>query len=44
VRRIDGEVLAVIAARIGQTRLIDNELLSTTVRTAAGSPTTNGRP
>jgi pantoate--beta-alanine ligase len=34
VTRIDGEVLAVIAARVGETRLIDNELLSTP---AAGS-------
>jgi pantoate--beta-alanine ligase len=39
VQRIDGEVLVVVAARVGQTRLIDNELLSTS--SAAG--TDNGR-
>jgi pantoate--beta-alanine ligase len=42
VRRIDGEVLAVIAARVGGARLIDNELLSTAAL-AAGSKN-NGRP
>jgi len=40
VPRIDGDVLALVAARVGETRLIDNQLLSTA--TAAGS-TTNGR-
>ncbi len=41
VQRVEGDVLAVIAARIGTTRLIDNQRLSTV--TAAGSQT-NGRP
>jgi pantoate--beta-alanine ligase len=40
VQRIDGEVLAVVAAQVGSTRLIDNHRLSTV--TAAGS-TNNGR-
>jgi pantoate--beta-alanine ligase len=39
---IDGELLAVVAARVGTTRLIDNQPLST-ARAAAGS-TNNGRP
>ncbi len=39
---IDGELLAVVAARVGTTRLIDNQPLST-ARVAAGS-TNNGRP
>ncbi len=41
VQWIDGDVLAVIAARVGNTRLIDNQRLSTVQ--AAGSQT-NGRP
>jgi pantoate--beta-alanine ligase len=41
VQRIDGDVLAVIAARLGNTRLIDNQRLSTA--RAAGSQN-NGRP
>ncbi len=41
VPRIDGDVLAVIAARLGSTRLIDNQRLSTDQ--PAGSQT-NGRP
>ena len=41
-QRIDGDLLAVIAARVGATRLIDNQPLST-ARVAAGS-TNNGRP
>lgn len=41
VRRIEGEVLALVAARVGDTRLIDNHRLSTSSR--AGSQT-NGRP
>ena len=32
VRTIDGEVLAVVAARVGSTRLIDNELINRTRR------------
>jgi pantoate--beta-alanine ligase len=43
VQRIDGgDVLAVVAARVGDTRLIDNEL----IRPGGGSavPGTNGRP
>ena len=43
VGRIDGEVLAVVAARIGRTRLIDNELLSTVTQGTAGSLDRNGR-
>jgi pantoate--beta-alanine ligase len=38
VQRIDGEVLAVVAARVGETRLIDNELLW-----AGGGRSSNGR-
>ncbi len=41
VQRIEGEVLALVAARVGDTRLIDNHRLSTTSR--AGSRATNGR-
>jgi len=45
VRRIDGDVLALIAARLGDTRLIDNELIRTPthdrgVATRLGAPTT----
>jgi len=46
VDRIDGDVLAVVAARIGDTRLIDNELiqpLSTGRHPAAAGTTDNGR-
>ena len=45
VRRVDGDVLALIAAQVGGTRLIDNEIiqpLSTAAAAAAGS-TENGR-
>ncbi len=42
VEEIDGEVLAVIAARVGDVRLIDNQLVSTV--TAAGTHSNNGRP
>jgi pantoate--beta-alanine ligase len=42
VERIDGEALALVAARIGATRLIDNHRLSTS--SVAGSQTNNGRP
>jgi pantoate--beta-alanine ligase len=42
VRRIDGDVLAVVAARVGNTRLIDNHPLSTP-SDGAGSDN-NGRP
>jgi pantoate--beta-alanine ligase len=41
VRRIEGEMLAVVAARVGPARLIDNQPLSTVH--AAGS-TNHGRP
>jgi pantoate--beta-alanine ligase len=54
VSRIDGDVLAVIAARVGGTRLIDNHMIHvlSTARGArqepllrtAGSTETNGRP
>jgi pantoate--beta-alanine ligase len=45
VRRIDGDVLAVLAARVGGTRLIDNQLIRTPthdrgVATQLGAPTT----
>jgi pantoate--beta-alanine ligase len=46
VRRIDGELLALVAAQVGGTRLIDNELiqpLSTPGLTAAAGSTDNGR-
>jgi pantoate--beta-alanine ligase len=42
VQRIEGEVLALVAARVGNTRLIDNHRLSTP--SMAGSQTNNGRP
>lgn len=42
VQEIEGEVLALVAARVGTTRLIDNHRLSTPFR--AGSQETNGRP
>jgi pantoate--beta-alanine ligase len=41
VSEIDGDVLAVVAARVGATRLIDNQPLSTV--DTAGSTDTNGR-
>ncbi len=41
-RALDGDLLAVVAARVGATRLIDNQPLSTAAP-AAGS-TNNGRP
>jgi pantoate--beta-alanine ligase len=51
VAEIDGDVLALIAARVGNTRLIDNQLLSTSngagsniddeVATLLGAPTTS---
>ena len=40
LQRLDGDVLALVAARVGETRLIDNQLLSTA--SAAGS-VMNGR-
>jgi pantoate--beta-alanine ligase len=43
VQRIEGDVLAVLAARVGTTRLIDNHTLSTAHPVAAGS-NNNGRP
>ena len=42
VQDIEGEVLALVAARVGTTRLIDNHRLSTPF--TAGSQETNGRP
>jgi pantoate--beta-alanine ligase len=47
VQEIDGQVLAVIAARVGTTRLIDNAVihpLSTAGPSAAAGSTDNGRP
>ena len=43
VSAIDGEVLAVVAARVGATRLIDNQIIRTG-RTSDQRPHTNGRP
>jgi pantoate--beta-alanine ligase len=43
VQRIDGDVLAVVAARVGATRLIDNTLMRVSPGTTAGH-TPNGRP
>lgn len=42
LQRLDGEVLAVVAARVGATRLIDNETININrgVATRAGGPTT----
>jgi pantoate--beta-alanine ligase len=37
VSQIDGDVLAVVAARVGSTRLIDNQLLSTRSRLAGST-------
>lgn len=42
VQAIDGDVLAVIAARVGTTRLIDNQIIR--AGRANGHPDTNGRP
>jgi pantoate--beta-alanine ligase len=41
VQRIEGELLAVVAARVGETRLIDNHPFSATSR---GNGNHNGRP
>jgi len=41
VQRIDGDVLAVVAARVGVTRLIDNTLIQ--VVPARARTTANGR-
>jgi pantoate--beta-alanine ligase len=43
VERIEGDVLALVAARVGETRLIDNHRLSTTTRVAQSSEA-GGRP
>jgi pantoate--beta-alanine ligase len=44
VSAIDGDVLAVVAARVGTTRLIDNERLSTAIQSARPNPNlTNGK-
>jgi pantothenate synthetase len=40
VARVDGEVLAVVAARVGSTRLIDNTVLHANEN---GTSTNNGR-
>jgi pantoate--beta-alanine ligase len=47
VQRIDGDMLVLVAAQVGATRLIDNELiqsLSTAAPAAAAGSTDNGRP
>jgi pantoate--beta-alanine ligase len=41
VRRIEGDVLALVAARVGATRLIDNQPLATAARSTRNN---NGRP
>jgi pantoate--beta-alanine ligase len=43
VSAIDGDVLAVVAARLGETRLIDNQIIRTAPATPGG-PDNNGRP
>jgi len=43
VQRIDGELLAVVAARVGATRLIDNELIQPLSTAQAAGSTDNGR-
>ena len=44
VERIDGDVLAVVAARVGSTRLIDNTLMRVSPVATAAEHTTSGRP
>ena len=44
VWRIDGDVLAVVAARVGSTRLIDNTLMRVSPVATAAEHTTSGRP
>jgi pantoate--beta-alanine ligase len=44
VQRIDGELLAVVAARVGATRLIDNEIIQPLSTAQAAGSTDNGRP
>jgi pantoate--beta-alanine ligase len=46
VQEIKGPVLATVAARVGDTRLIDNELITTHLRPAAGEnqPLSTARP
>jgi pantoate--beta-alanine ligase len=38
LQRLDGQALAVIAARLGATRLIDNEVITATTRSASAAP------
>jgi pantoate--beta-alanine ligase len=38
LHRLDGQALAVIAARLGATRLIDNEVITATTRSASAAP------
>jgi pantoate--beta-alanine ligase len=42
LKRIDGEVLAVVAARVGDTRLIDNELIQTAAAAGTIGPMPEG--
>jgi pantoate--beta-alanine ligase len=44
VKRIEGELLAVVAARVGATRLIDNEIIQPLSTAHAAGSTDNGRP
>jgi pantothenate synthetase len=43
VTQIDGELLAVVAARVGTTRLIDNEPIQLLSTAAAAGSANNGR-
>jgi pantoate--beta-alanine ligase len=38
LHRLDGQALAVVAARLGATRLIDNEVITATTRSASAGP------
>jgi pantoate--beta-alanine ligase len=38
LHRLDGQALAVVAARVGATRLIDNEVITATTRSASAAP------
>jgi pantoate--beta-alanine ligase len=44
VERVDGEVLAVVAAQVGAARLIDNQLIQPLSTTSVAGSTDNGRP
>jgi hypothetical protein len=44
VERIDGDVLAVVAARVGPVRLIDNQLIQPLSTTSVAGSDNHGRP